>query len=280
MMYKLVSKVSRLSLDSCPLYFSRASMASGRNHYIKGGSNKQDISSETKKLIQEARDPDDFSWQLGHGIQEPLEVDLSTEERRRATQYKVKYMGHRLMGGEEKVKYYPHAGEQIPEEAPSPVLMVTKVKMEKGQPYWIKDYMRQLGLGWEDVGKICFLPNIPSVGMLLYRMKHMVKIQPLKFPSGIPDDFSPDTHSYKLNTLTAEFDVTDVPNESPENIAARADWMKLSAEMISKHHRKEWDRPWGSPLGNHNYHQDNTWVDNAKAASQYEKNKAKNKKWS
>ena len=280
-MYKVVSSLSRASVDCCPLYFSRVTMASGRNHYVKRGSNKQDISPETKKMIRDARDPDDHSWQLGHGIREPLEMDLTTEEKTRATQYKVKYHGHRVMGGEDKVKYFPHEGEQIPEEQPSPVLMVTKVKSEFGEPYWIKDYLRQIGLGrGVDVGKICFLPNIPSVGMLLYRMKHIIKIRQLKFPNGIPDNFSPDTHGYKLNAITGEFTITDIPNESTESIAARADWMKLDSQMITKHHRKEWDRPWGTPLGNHNYYKDNSWIDNAKAASQYEKNKPKNKKWS
>ena len=101
-MFRVVRRLSRIPPDACPLYFSRVTMASGRNHYIKGGSNKQDISPETKKLIKEARDPEDFSWQLGPGIQEPLEVDLTTEERTRALQYKVKYKGHRVMGGEDR----------------------------------------------------------------------------------------------------------------------------------------------------------------------------------
>ena len=137
------------------------------------------------------------------------------------------------------------------------------------------------GLGNESaIGKLSFLPNTPSVGVLLYRVKHLVKITPVKFPNGIPENFSPDNHGYSLNAHTGEFTITDVPNESIENISAKADWMKLDTEMIKKHHRKEWDRPWGSPMGNYNYYQDNSWKDNAKAASQYEKNKAKNKKWS
>ena len=103
-----------MASDNAPLYFTRC-MASGRNIYIKGGSNKQDIPSETKKLIQNARDPDDYSWQLGPGIQEAREVDLTSPEKTRATQYKVKYKGHKIMGGgEDKVKYFPNAGEEIP----------------------------------------------------------------------------------------------------------------------------------------------------------------------
>ena len=84
-MYKVVSSLSRASVDCCPLYFSRVTMASGRNHYIKRGSNKQDISPETKKMIRDARDPDDHSWQLGHGIREPLEMDLTTNIARPGT---------------------------------------------------------------------------------------------------------------------------------------------------------------------------------------------------
>ena len=144
-MYKIVCSLSRAAAETAPLYFTRCSMASGRNIYIKGGSNKQDIPSETKKLIATARDPDDMRWQLGHGIQEPLEVDLTTEEKMRATQYKIKYKGHRVMEGEDKVKYYPHKDELIPDEPPSPVLMVEKAQTDYGQPYWIKDYLIQIG---------------------------------------------------------------------------------------------------------------------------------------
>lgn len=87
-MYKVVSQIARLAADSSPLYFSRC-MASGRGHYIKGGSNKQDIPSETRKLIENAKDPDDYSWQPGPAIGEEHVVDLTTEEKTRATAYKV-----------------------------------------------------------------------------------------------------------------------------------------------------------------------------------------------
>ena len=278
-MYKIVSQISRLATDSGPLYFSRC-MASGRNVYIKGGSNKQDIPSETKKLIQNARDPDDYSWQLGYGIQEAREVDLTTPEKTRATQYKVKYKGHRILGGgEDKIKYFPHAGEELPNEPPSPVLMVEKLKAEKGQPYWIKDYLQQVGLGsFYKPGHKAFLPNTPSVGMILIRIKHMVKITPLTFPNGIPDDFDPNTHGYSLSA-TGEFTITDVPKETPESIAARAHWMKIDYETINKYHRQQWRRPHGTPLGNNNYYMDSKWQDQGKAASTYEKNKPKNRKW-
>jgi len=273
---------------TAPISFTRT-MASGRNIYIKGGSNKQDVSPETKQLLEEAKDPDDLSWQLGHGIQEPLEVDLTTEERKRAMQYKVKYKGWRkINNGEEKVKYYPHEGEEIPEDPPAPVLMVQRIiklrtvkhGVASGNPYWIKHYCEQIGLGVDEkADKLVFLPNTPSVGFLLFKIKHLVKITPVTFPNGMPDDFSTETHGYRL-TSKGEFIVTDRPGESLDSIAMRADWMKIDTEQIKREARKHWDRSWNSPLGNSNYNTDTRWVDPAKAASQFEKNKPKNKKWS
>ena len=85
--------------------------ASGRGHYIRDGSNKQvsigsflfvvdamcsslqDISEETRELLRQAKNPDEQTWKLGHGILEPVVLDLSTEERTRARQYQVDYHG-------------------------------------------------------------------------------------------------------------------------------------------------------------------------------------------
>ena len=144
----MLKVVTSLSRSPCtPISFARC-MASGRNRYIKGGSNKQDVSPQTKQLLEEAKDPDDLSWQLGPGVQEPLEMELTTEERKRAMQYKVKYKGWRANDGEDKVKYYPHAGEEVSQEPPSPVLMVKKLKTLFGESYWIKDYCEQIGEYW------------------------------------------------------------------------------------------------------------------------------------
>jgi len=274
-MLKIWTSIARP--PGAPLTFARC-MASGRGRYVKGGSNKQDVSPETKQLLEHARDPDDLSWQHGPGIQEPMEMDLTTEERKRAMQYKVKYKGWKINTGEDKVTYYPHAGEEIPQDPPSPVLMVEKIKNLQGEPYWLKDYCEQLGLGTQEkIGKMAFLPNTPSVGLLLFKIKHLVKITPVTFPNGMPDDFSPDTHGFRL-TSKGEFIVTDRPAESLDSIAMRADWMKITKDMIYKEARKHWVKPWNSPLGNSNYHVDNRWLDPAKASSQFEKNKPKKQK--
>lgn len=261
--------------------------ARGRNIYVKGGSNRQDISQETRDLIRNARDPDDLSWQLGHGVEEPLTLDLKTEEQTRAMQYEVPYKGYAAQfdNGKDSIKYYPHTGEEVPNTPPSPVLMVTKIKTLFGEPFWVKEYCEQIGLGSgrcnkfsSKIGRRVFLPNLPSVGLLLYRIKHVIDIQPVTFPNGLPpEDFDPDKHGFKLNHK-GEFTVGGPPSESLESIAGRAEWMKMDIDDYKKEARKHWEKPFNSPLGNSNYHKNNKWLYNSKADSEFVKNKKK--KWS
>jgi len=253
-------------------------MARGRNYYLKNASNKQDISEETKELLKNARDSEDKSWKLGYGIQKPLVMDPTSTERKRATQYIVKYMGDNINDGDDKVKYYPHSGEQIPEIKPSPVLMVKRSKSLSGEPWFNKEYCLQLGLGIKDKGeKFVFLPNIPSVTLILFKIKHIVEITPLTFPNGIPDDFDPEKHGYKLKR-NGEFLVHPSLRVDVDKMVENAEWMKLTRSQVSKEGYKSWKSPYNSVLGDNHYHQDTRWRDNSKADSQFIKNQRK--KWS
>jgi hypothetical protein len=40
-------------------------------------------------------DPEDHRWKLGPGVEEPVRLDLTTQERKRALQYTIKYKGDR-----------------------------------------------------------------------------------------------------------------------------------------------------------------------------------------
>ena len=77
------SQITRLLSTSQPVAVRR------RNRIVAGASNPQDLSQEARALIEQARDPDDLTKQLGHGIGQPITLDLSTEERTRALQYEV-----------------------------------------------------------------------------------------------------------------------------------------------------------------------------------------------
>ena len=51
----------------------------------------------------------------------------------------------RINDGDDVVKYYPHAGEELPDGPPSPVLMVRRVKDLYAQPWFNKNYCSQIG---------------------------------------------------------------------------------------------------------------------------------------
>lgn len=264
------------SLNNCSQ--QRRGMARGRNYYIKGGSNKQDISEETRDLLKNAKDPLDSSWKLGHGIQEPLTMDPNTKERKRALQYIVKYRGESINEAENTVKYYPHKDEEVPTEAPSPVLMVRRTKSLYGEPWFNKNYCQQIGLGTkEKESKLVFLPNLPSVSLVLFKIKHLLEITPVTFPNGIPEDFDPETHGYKLKS-NGEFIVHPSLKVDPEECVRNADWMKLDRKQIKAEAERHWKQPFNSVLGHSNYHQDTRWRNNSKADSLHVKNLRK--KWS
>jgi hypothetical protein len=111
------------------------------------------------------------------------------------------------------------------------------------------------------IGRRVFLPNLPSVGLLLYKIKHVVDIQPITFPCGMPEDFHPDRHGFRL-TSRGEFVVSGPPAETPESVAGRAHWMKIGPDHINREARKHWDDGFGTPLGNSNYHRHTGWQHN------------------
>eukprot|EP00088_Acartia_fossae_P037051 TRINITY_DN38242_c0_g1_i1.p1 TRINITY_DN38242_c0_g1~~TRINITY_DN38242_c0_g1_i1.p1 ORF type:complete len:305 (+),score=78.37 TRINITY_DN38242_c0_g1_i1:28-942(+) len=261
-----------------PVLQQKRGMARGRNYYITKGSNKQDISAETKELIRNARNPEDRRWQLGHGIQEPLEMDPRIEERKVATQYIVKYYGDNINDGDDVVRYYPHGGEEIPDITPAKVIMVKRVKALYGEPWYNKNYCEQLGLGKnEKLSKLSFLPNIPSVSVILFKIKHLIEITPVTFPNGMPEDFDPDTHGYKLK-LNGEFVVHPSLRADTDNLVSQADWMKLNYDDVTKEGRRHMKAPFKSILGHDHYWEDTRYMDNDKAMSQYHKNQKL--KWS
>ena len=62
---------------------------------------------------------------------------------------------------------------------------------------------------------------------------------------------------------------------NPDEVADRADWMKLELHQIQREARRHWEHPMDSPLGNSNYHRDSRWIDNDMADSEARKNAKK-----
>ena len=69
-------------------------------------------------------------------------------------------------------------------DQPHKLHIVTRVKTVKARPYWEKDMIKLLGL--EKAKTPVIHKNTPSVNKQLQSVKHLVRIQPLKTPYGLP----------------------------------------------------------------------------------------------
>ncbi|GAA6103809.1 39S ribosomal protein L30, mitochondrial [Tachysurus ichikawai] len=71
-------------------------------------------------------------------------------------------------------------------EQPHKLHVVTRVKSTKGRPYWEKKVVKSLGLLKSHEPRVH--KNMPSVNNQLKIIKHLVRIQPLKLPNGLPSE--------------------------------------------------------------------------------------------
>ncbi|XP_037659169.1 39S ribosomal protein L30, mitochondrial-like [Choloepus didactylus] len=69
---------------------------------------------------------------------------------------------------------------------PHKLHIVTRIKSTIGRPYWEKDIIKVLGLEKAHTPQIH--KNIPSVNARLKVVKHLIRIQPLKLPQGLPTE--------------------------------------------------------------------------------------------
>ncbi|KAK2506621.1 hypothetical protein MC885_019162 [Smutsia gigantea] len=67
---------------------------------------------------------------------------------------------------------------------PHKLHIVTRIKSTKRRPYWEKDIIKMLGLEKAHTPQVH--KNIPSVNTKLKVVKHLIRIQPLKLPQGLP----------------------------------------------------------------------------------------------
>uniref|UniRef100_A0A8C8S1P5 Large ribosomal subunit protein uL30m n=1 Tax=Pelusios castaneus TaxID=367368 RepID=A0A8C8S1P5_9SAUR len=71
-------------------------------------------------------------------------------------------------------------------ERPHKLHLITRIKCVVGRPYWEKRIIHNLGLDKAHQPRVH--KNIPSVNSKLKVIKHLIRIQPLKLPHGIPTE--------------------------------------------------------------------------------------------
>ncbi|KAM9594023.1 large ribosomal subunit protein uL30m isoform 1-T1 [Morphnus guianensis] len=71
-------------------------------------------------------------------------------------------------------------------EQPHKIHVITRIKSVIGRPYWEKKIIKDLGLDKAHQPRLH--KNIPSVNSKLKVVKHLIRIQPLKLPYGLPTE--------------------------------------------------------------------------------------------
>ncbi|XP_037049955.1 39S ribosomal protein L30, mitochondrial [Bradysia coprophila] len=87
----------------------------------------------------------------------------------------------------EKLRYYPRDPNYVekPIENPVKLFKVQRIKPMKGNPYWEKEILVNLGVS-EKMSDVAVVKNIPEVNAMLWKVKHLVDIKPIVFPYGEP----------------------------------------------------------------------------------------------
>merc|ERR1712071_493135 len=139
--------------------------------------------------------------------------------------------------------YYPRFPEQVdvPYE-PSKVLMVQRIRCLKKKPYWDKNIMTELGLN-NTKSTIAIVANTPPVNALLWKVKHLIKITPVTFPNGIPDD-----GDVRGARLRENGELVFVPKLAKDADALGVETVvkqpRVDGETMQKYLRAKWMKPW------------------------------------
>ncbi|XP_073446639.1 large ribosomal subunit protein uL30m [Dendrobates tinctorius] len=100
-------------------------------------------------------------------------------------------------------------------QQPHKLHLVTRVRSFIRRPYWEKEVVEKLGL--KKAQNPVVLKNIPTVNNQLKVIKHLIRVQPLKLPYGLPteDDLS-DSYLNSLGELVIRKKLQPIDIKSTE----------------------------------------------------------------
>lgn len=138
--------------------------------------------------------------------------------------------------------YYPRQdsdGQPVPDPpvTASPLHRVQCIQLMRGQPYWVREALTKLGLE-DKLSSSTVVINSAENNALLYIVKHVVRIDPVTFPDGIPlpDD---DLNSWRLLE-----DGRVVRYTPPSNLKSEyQDKYAVGGDTLKKRMLLRWNKP-------------------------------------
>ncbi|XP_076810121.1 uncharacterized protein LOC143452864 [Clavelina lepadiformis] len=128
--------------------------------------------------------------------------------------------------GFDKVKdMYP----EYPLDEPPKFWFIKQLHTLKYRPYWEKEAMKELGLHRRH--DTCVHINSPQMNEILWTVKHLIKIQPIRFPQGMPENSDVGYTQLKDNgelVIYKKIEAKEASDEDVVPVAPEEDWKVVS----------------------------------------------------
>jgi len=139
------------------------------------------------------------------------------------------------------ITYFPRRPDHVdPSFKPSKLLLVTRVKPFAGNPWWEKKVLETLGFeNKKHVNDPMIVKNTPEICAMLWKVKHLVKVTPIKLPDKLPtvDDLN-GTYLHENGTFFVIPKVDPAREEAIEKLVN--DPKKLNRDLIEEKLRLKW----------------------------------------
>ncbi|XP_037929245.1 39S ribosomal protein L30, mitochondrial-like [Teleopsis dalmanni] len=145
----------------------------------------------------------------------------------------------------EKIIYYPRTPEdEDPPVEPSKLFRVQRIKPVKGNPYWEKKILRDLGLDQKQ-SDFTVVKNIPDNNARLWKIKHLIKVTPITFPYGEPtEDDTKHTYLKENGECIVTKDIGPIQERLQASNKYDCDPKRLDTDLLKKDARLKWLNPW------------------------------------
>uniref|UniRef100_A0A1I8NBC1 Large ribosomal subunit protein uL30m n=1 Tax=Musca domestica TaxID=7370 RepID=A0A1I8NBC1_MUSDO len=144
-----------------------------------------------------------------------------------------------------KIIYYPRTPDhQDPPIEPAKLFRVQRIKPVKGNPYWEKRLLKELGLDGKQ-GDFTVVKNIPENNARLWKIKHLIKVTPITFPHGEPTENDIKHTVLKENgecIVTKEIGPIEDRIQALESF--ESDPKRLDTDLLKRDARLKWQNPW------------------------------------
>ncbi|XP_054728301.1 39S ribosomal protein L30, mitochondrial-like [Anastrepha obliqua] len=131
-----------------------------------------------------------------------------------------------------------------PPVEPAKLFRVQRIKPVKGNPFWEKRILKDLGLDGKQ-SDFTVVKNIPDVNAMLWKIKHLIKVTPVTFPYGEPTANDLKHTILKENgecIVTKEIGPVVQRLEAAE--AFETDPNRLDTDLLKRDARMKWLNPW------------------------------------